>query len=152
MVQALVFLGVAFSVVGLIHYYLWRRLVRDTTRTRPGPPHRHLGRGRRCRAGRGHLHRQHGAAAAACAAVLSWPGYLWLAVMFYLLVVLAVLEIPALVARIVLRRTGRGPPSRRPEPVLVGRRRPRGRRPRRSAARPRTAEPDPPVGRQRRSR
>jgi predicted MPP superfamily phosphohydrolase len=31
--------------------------------------------------------------------VASWPGYLWLAVMFYLLVSLAVLEIPVLIAK-----------------------------------------------------
>ena len=36
MAQALIFLGVSLTVVGLIHYYLWRRLVRNTTRTRRG--------------------------------------------------------------------------------------------------------------------
>ena len=35
----------------------------------------------------------------ALATVVSWPGYLWLAVMFYLLVALVVLELPALIAR-----------------------------------------------------
>ena len=32
MAQALIFFGVALTVLTLIHYYLWRRLVRDTTR------------------------------------------------------------------------------------------------------------------------
>jgi predicted MPP superfamily phosphohydrolase len=75
----------------LAHYYLWRRLVRDTTR--PGGPGR-----------RG------GTAALVLAFVLlllavglsdevpwlAWPGYLWLALMFYLTIVLGVLEIPRL--------------------------------------------------------
>jgi hypothetical protein len=38
---------------------------------------------------------------------LAWPGYLWLAVMFYLFVILAVLEVPRLVATPVVRRKGR---------------------------------------------
>lgn len=77
----------------LAHYYLWRRLVRDTTR--PG------GTGRRV-----------GTAALVLAFVLlllavgfseevtflAWPGYLWLAVMFYLTILLGVLEIPRLLA------------------------------------------------------
>jgi predicted MPP superfamily phosphohydrolase len=48
---------------------------------------------------------------------LAWPGYLWLAVMFYLLVVLVVLEVPALVARLVMRTTK---PSMVSELVSVG--------------------------------
>jgi predicted MPP superfamily phosphohydrolase len=77
----------------LAHYYLWRRLVRDTTR-------------------RGGFGRRAGTAALAVAFVLlllavgfseevpflAWPGYLWLAVMFYLTLLLGVLEIPRLVA------------------------------------------------------
>ncbi|WP_435827203.1 metallophosphoesterase [Actinoplanes philippinensis] len=78
--------------IGLIHYYLWKRLVRDPLRP---------GWGRRV-----------GTVVAVLLCVLapltligvragyftwlSWPGYLWIAVMFYLLVVLAVLEIPRL--------------------------------------------------------
>jgi uncharacterized protein len=88
----------------LAHYYLWRRLVRDTTR--PG------GTGRRA-----------GTAALILAfvvlllavgfsdevAFLAWPGYLWLAVMFYLTILLGVLEIPRLLAN-----------RRVKAPVLVG--------------------------------
>ncbi|WP_374238098.1 metallophosphoesterase [Actinoplanes sp. DH11] len=43
---------------------------------------------------------------------LSWPGYLWIAVMFYLLVVLAVLELPRLAAmRLWAARTGAPEPA-----------------------------------------
>ncbi|WP_407651466.1 metallophosphoesterase [Actinoplanes sandaracinus] len=81
-------------IIGLIHFYLWKRLVRDPLRP---------GRGRRI-----------GTALAVllCALApvtligvragyvkwLSWPGYLWIAVMFYLLVTLAVLEVPRALA------------------------------------------------------
>ncbi|GAA0810768.1 membrane protein [Spirilliplanes yamanashiensis] len=77
-------------VVGLIHWYLYKRLVRDTLPE--GWP------------------RRAGAVAAVLLALLApttlvlvregsvqwlaWPGFLWLALMFYLLVVLAVLEVP----------------------------------------------------------
>jgi predicted MPP superfamily phosphohydrolase len=96
--QIVLFLVAALVAVSLVHYYLWRRLVRDTVRSARG---RRLG----------------GLAIVglslllvltligsrvlphAAATVISWPGYLWLAVMFYLLITLAVLELPALVAR-----------------------------------------------------
>ncbi|MEU4156295.1 metallophosphoesterase [Actinoplanes sp. NPDC026670] len=87
-----VFFVVILLVVGLIHYYLWKRLVRDTLRP---------GWGRRA-----------GTIVAVALGILtpltfigvragyfkwlSWPGYLWIAVMFYLLVTLAVLEVPRL--------------------------------------------------------
>ncbi|GLW13169.1 metallophosphatase [Microtetraspora sp. NBRC 13810] len=89
----------------VVHFYLWRRLVRGTTR--PGParawltgilvalavlvPLTLVG----SRAGWGHW--------------LAWPGYLWIAVMFYLVVFLVVLEVPRAVAGYVLRRSARGP-------------------------------------------
>jgi predicted MPP superfamily phosphohydrolase len=88
----LVFFAVVLLAIGLIHFYLWKRLVRDPLR--PG------------------LGRRTGTVLAVvlCALVpvtligvragyfqwLSWPGYLWVAVMFYLLVTLLVLEIPRL--------------------------------------------------------
>lgn len=114
---------VVLIFVGLIllaHYYLWYRLVRSTT----GP-----GRLRKAltwslvglvvlvvatfvstRAELGHW--------------LAWPGYLWLALMFYLLVFLAVLEIPRAVAAVFLRRVERrrspeAEPEHEPEPVAV---------------------------------
>ncbi|WP_173083926.1 metallophosphoesterase [Phytohabitans rumicis] len=86
-------------MIALIHLYLWKRLVRDTTRK---------GRWRRA-----------GTVAAIALAVLlpvtlvgtrmgqwwlAWPGYMWLAVMFYLIVMLVLLELPMLVAKLWLRR------------------------------------------------
>ncbi|MFG1838270.1 metallophosphoesterase [Micromonospora sp. NPDC049175] len=116
MLAVLGFVGVLALTTGLIHLYLWKRLVRDTTTP-----------GRWRRAG--------GIAALVLALLvpatlagtqaglywLAWPGYLWLAVMFYLLVVLAVLEVPMLVTRLVLRRrlATAEPTTAAPEPVLV---------------------------------
>ncbi|XTZ13232.1 metallophosphoesterase [Micromonospora echinospora] len=117
MLAVLGFVGTLALVTGLIHLYLWRRLVRDTTRP---------GRWRRI-----------GTVTMLVLAVLvpatmagtqaglywlAWPGYLWLAVMFYLLVVLVALEVPMLVARLVLRRraVAAEPTAAAPEPALVG--------------------------------
>ncbi|MCU7722131.1 metallophosphoesterase [Actinoplanes sp. KI2] len=83
------FVGLIFGVVGLVHFYLWKRLVRDP-----------LGSGRDRRLG--------GIVAVGLAVLLpatligartgyaewlAWPGYLWLALMFYLLVTLVLLEV-----------------------------------------------------------
>lgn len=117
------FVGMLGLVTALIHLYLWKRLVRDTMRP-----------GRARRAG--------GFAAIGLALLipvtlvatrsgqdwltwLAWPGYLWLALMFYLLVLLAALELPLLPVRILLRRRRRSAepaPARAPqrEPALVG--------------------------------
>ncbi|WFE45762.1 metallophosphoesterase [Verrucosispora sp. WMMD1129] len=99
-------------ITGLIHLYLWKRLVKDTTTA---------GRWRRA-----------GTVTAVVLALLvpatmlgtragmywlAWPGYLWLALMFYLLVLLVVLEVPMLVTRLALRRRST---LAAPEPVLVG--------------------------------
>lgn len=108
------FAAFAFVVTALIHAYLWLRLVRSTTRP---------GRWRRV-----------GTVAMIVLALLvpatiigtreglywlAWPGYLWLAVMFYLLIVLAVLELPMLAARLALRRTPAPAATGADEPVLV---------------------------------
>ncbi|MEV1286725.1 metallophosphoesterase [Micromonospora sp. NPDC049679] len=149
MLAVLGFAGVVALVTGLIHLYLWKRLVRDTTRP---------GRARRVggllllglaalvpatliatRSGVGWL------------AWLAWPGYLWLAAMFYLLVILAVLELPLLPARIALRRRATTvPPSDapRPEAVLIGAAEPAATPATGSpitAPRPRSAEAEAPV-------
>ncbi|SCE81657.1 metallophosphoesterase [Micromonospora chokoriensis] len=117
MLAVLGFVAVLAMVTGLIHLYLWKRLVRDTTTP---------GRWRRI-----------GGITALVLALLvpvtlagtqaglywlAWPGYLWLALMFYLLVVLVVLEVPMLVTRLVLRRRviAAEPTAAAPEPVLVG--------------------------------
>ncbi|MCG5453459.1 MULTISPECIES: metallophosphoesterase [Micromonospora] len=117
MIAVLGFVAVLALVTGLIHLYLWKRLVRDTTTP-------------------GRWRRVGGIAALVLALLvpvtlagtqaglywLAWPGYLWLALMFYLLVVLVVLEVPMLVARLVLRRrvVAAEPTTAAPEPVLVG--------------------------------
>jgi predicted MPP superfamily phosphohydrolase len=117
--QAVIFLGVVTLVPTLIHYYLWRRLVRNTTRP-----------GRARRIGTwvvvglavmvlatfiGSRVLPHGAAV-----VFAWTGYLWLALMFYLVVTLAVLELPALITRMVLRRRASRAVEAVPEQVMVG--------------------------------
>ncbi|MEU8332394.1 metallophosphoesterase [Micromonospora sp. NPDC048839] len=117
MLAVLGFVGVLALTTGLIHLYLWKRLVRDTTKP-------------------GRWRRVGGIAALVLALLvpatligtqaglywLAWPGYLWLALMFYLLVVLAVLEVPMLVTRLALRRrlVTAEPTTAAPEPVLVG--------------------------------
>ncbi len=94
-----VFVGLIFVVIALIHFYLWKRLVKDTTQSRQA--------------------RRIGVVLALALAVLApstligvrsgalpwlaWPGYLWIALMFYLLVTLAVLEIPRLVIVLLAR-------------------------------------------------
>ena len=86
------FVVVVLLGVALIHFYLWKRLVHDPMR--PG------------------LGRRAGTTVAVLLGLLvpvtligvrngyfpwlSWPGYLWVALMFYLLVTLAVLELPRL--------------------------------------------------------
>ncbi|GGP49850.1 metallophosphoesterase [Saccharothrix coeruleofusca] len=100
-------------VLGLVHYYLWRRLVRDTL-----PP----GRGRRVATTA--LVVLYALMVSALvvtritptgSAWLAWPGYLWLAVAFYAAVLLAVLEIP----RLLLNRTV-GRRERTAVPVVAG--------------------------------
>ncbi|WP_109601523.1 metallophosphoesterase [Actinoplanes xinjiangensis] len=116
----LVFFAVVLLGIGLIHYYLWKRLVRDPLRP---------GWGRRA----GTI-----VAVVLCALVpltligvragyftwLSWPGYLWVAVMFYLLVTLLVLEIPRLLLMRLWagsgRTTGKSPIETSGEPALIG--------------------------------
>ncbi|MFC0507171.1 metallophosphoesterase [Micromonospora costi] len=117
MLSALAFVGTIALVIGLVHLYLWKRLVRDTTR--PGRTRRIGGLVALVLAllvpatfagTRAELH------------WLAWPGYLWLALMFYLLVVLVVLELPMLAARLALRRQAVSAESTAaaPEPALVG--------------------------------
>jgi predicted MPP superfamily phosphohydrolase len=105
------FLLVALLLVGGLHRYLWLRLVRAAT-------------------ARGSAGRRVGTVAAVAlplltvvamlggralplsiSRVLVWPGYLWIAVMFYLVLVLLVAELPAHLARRTL--------TRRPAPAGV---------------------------------
>jgi len=98
-----VFLVVVLLVVGAIHWYVWKRLVKDTTVTKRGRrtgtaimvalgllvPATLIGSRTLPRSGE---------------AILAWPGFLWLALMFYLLVTLLILELPRLALRAWSRR------------------------------------------------
>ncbi|MGK5519986.1 metallophosphoesterase [Micromonospora sp. URMC 107] len=117
MLAALAFVATMALITGLIHLYLWKRLVRDTTAP-------------------GRWRRVGGITAGVLALLvpatmagtqaglywLAWPGYLWLAVMFYLLVLLVALEVPMAVTRLVLRRrvAAAEPTAAAPEPAMVG--------------------------------
>ncbi|WIM96510.1 metallophosphoesterase [Actinoplanes oblitus] len=98
-----VFFAVILLVIVLIHLYLYKRLVLDPLR-----PGRWRRVGTVIAAGlmllvpatligvrAGHVK------------WLAWPGYLWIALMFYLLITLLVLEIPRLVVRLAWVRRGR---------------------------------------------
>ncbi|WP_308169865.1 metallophosphoesterase [Acrocarpospora catenulata] len=106
------FLVVVLTVVFGVHYYLWRRLVRATTLP---------GRARRILTGvlvgllvalMVAMVGTRGLDLGEAGHLLAWPGYLWLAVMFYLTVILVVLEIPRAVALLVLKRGERRPAER----------------------------------------
>ncbi|HEY3007969.1 MAG TPA: metallophosphoesterase [Micromonosporaceae bacterium] len=99
MAELLGFVATAAVVTGLIHFYLWRRLVGDTTR-----PGRWRRAGGLAMLGLALLVPVTLLFARPGRAFLAWPGYLWLAVMFYLLVTLLLLEVPLLAARLWLRR------------------------------------------------
>ncbi|HZN17379.1 MAG TPA: metallophosphoesterase [Micromonosporaceae bacterium] len=138
MLQLLGFVGVATLVLGVIHLYLWRRLVRDTLPA---------GRARRVMGfvllGLALLVPVTMIAPEPAAPWLAWVGYIWLAIMFYLLVLLAVLELPMLVARLWLRRRrpGLGAPVAVPEPALVGAGSPPGEPPGAVLSKPPTVPP-----------
>ncbi|WP_426508920.1 metallophosphoesterase [Dactylosporangium sp. McL0621] len=102
-----VLLVVVLIVVGGIHWYLWKRLVRDTTRTRRAriigsviavllalviPATLALSR----------------VLPHSRQAIVAWPGFLWLALMFYLLVTLLILEVPRLAIRLWTHRSRPG--------------------------------------------
>jgi predicted MPP superfamily phosphohydrolase len=96
------FVALVLVVIGLVHLYLWKRLVRDPLR--PGK-WRRLGGvvglvlavlvpatliGTRS----GHVE------------WLAWPGYVWIGLMFYLLIILIIVEIPRLAISLWLRASG----------------------------------------------
>ncbi|WP_026423145.1 metallophosphoesterase [Actinokineospora inagensis] len=92
------FMVVVSIGVSALHLYLWQRLVRDTTRTV---------RARRIGTGLLGLPALFSVAAlvlpkfvgVAASEWFAWPGFLWLAVFFYLLLILVVLELPRLALR-----------------------------------------------------
>ncbi|MEU6782605.1 metallophosphoesterase [Nonomuraea angiospora] len=103
------------GLILLAHLYLWQRMVRSTTA--PGRLRKALTWGvvgltvlvvatfAATRMDFGHW--------------LAWPGYIWLALMFYLIVFLVVLEVPRAVAALVLRRASRKAVTREVAPVPV---------------------------------
>ncbi|MEV6032752.1 metallophosphoesterase [Nonomuraea sp. NPDC052116] len=103
------------GLILLAHLYLWQRMVRSTTA--PGRLRKALTWGvvgltvlvvatfAATRMDFGHW--------------LAWPGYVWLALMFYLIVFLVVLEVPRAVAALVLRRASRKAVTREAAPVPV---------------------------------
>jgi predicted MPP superfamily phosphohydrolase len=94
------FLVVVVSVVVAIHLYLWHRLVRATTR--PGRVRTGL---TLAMAGLFLLVLgTFGGMRLESLSWLSWPGYAWVAIMFYLLVFLLLLEVPRAVAGLIMRR------------------------------------------------
>ncbi|MFI9843975.1 metallophosphoesterase [Nonomuraea sp. NPDC051941] len=103
------------GLILLAHLYLWQRMVRSTTA--PGRLRKALTWGvvgltvlvvatfAATRMDFGHW--------------LAWPGYVWLALMFYLIVFMVVLEVPRAVAALVLRRASRKAVTREAAPVPV---------------------------------
>jgi uncharacterized protein len=101
------------ALVLVAHFYLWHRMVRSTT----GP-------GRARKALTWGLVGLLGLVVATFAGMrmelgswLAWPGYLWVALMFYLVVFLVVLEVPRAVASVLIRRSVR---VKEPVPVMAG--------------------------------
>ncbi|MFG2897044.1 metallophosphoesterase [Streptomyces zaomyceticus] len=120
MVVFLLVLIVVLALLGAVHWYVWRRLVRDVT-TRGSLPRR-LGTAAvvalpllsfaalgSSRAGAPFLLQQ----------VVAWPGFLWLAVLLYLTLALVVGEaVRPLLLRRLARRAGAAAPTA-PLPVPV---------------------------------
>ncbi|WP_066366670.1 metallophosphoesterase [Herbidospora mongoliensis] len=108
------FFVVVFGVVFAVHFYLYRRLVRQTTR--PGWVRRAL---------TGVLVLMLALLLVALVGsrmssswivhVLAWPGFIWVAVMFYLTLMCLALEIP----RLILSRVFRGDPVKVAPPPKV---------------------------------
>lgn len=110
--QPLIFFPVVTVVAVAIHVYLWARLVRSTTRSRK--------------------HRRIGALAIGVLGVvgvvgfmvtrtvgvdvrwLAWLGYGWLAVLFYLLLTLLILEVPRAAVALWLRAKAKRPATAEP--------------------------------------
>jgi uncharacterized protein len=105
----LTFIAVAFTLLGGIHYYLWRRLVHDPA-WRPrwkliggvalsllaGSIVSSLILGR----GQGAVHK-----------AFAWPGYVWLGVMFLFLITLATVDLFRVAALLVRRAAGNQAPA-----------------------------------------
>lgn len=111
MVLILLLLAVALALVAGVHYYLWRRLVRDTTAK--GGAARRAGTVLIILLGLSTVAAMVGSRAlpVGTAVYVAWPGFLWLAMILYLVMALLVGE----AVRPLLHRW----PRRRPEACAV---------------------------------
>lgn len=101
------FAGMILAAVVVVHYYLWRRLVRASTT--PGSRSRRvLTWGLVVLAALMVVTFAGSRLGMGVERVIAWPGYLWLALMFYLFVLGLVMEVPRAVAALVLRRRRTG--------------------------------------------
>ncbi|MBP2704497.1 metallophosphoesterase [Microbispora sp. RL4-1S] len=107
-------------VVIVAHYYLWRRLVRSTTR--PGSVPRRVLTWALVAFGAVMAITMIGGRVGGFGLerIVAWPGYLWLAIMFYLLVFTLVMEIPRAVAGLLVRRARPAGPGESPEATRAG--------------------------------
>lgn len=121
MVLILLLLAVALALVAGVHYYLWRRLVRDTTAK--GGAARRAGTVLIILLGLSTVAAMVGSRAlpVGTAVYVAWPGFLWLAMILYLVMALLVGE----AVRPLLHRW----PRRRPEACAVPAREERVRQP-----------------------
>ncbi|HEY3506661.1 MAG TPA: metallophosphoesterase [Actinocatenispora sp.] len=96
---------VAVALVAVVHWYLWRRLVADVSP--PGGRWRRIGTVLAVVLGLlmpATLVGSRVLSPAGAGRIIAWPGYLWLALLLYLVIAVAVLEIPRALARPWLRR------------------------------------------------
>ncbi|KUH35962.1 MULTISPECIES: metallophosphoesterase [Streptomyces] len=106
MLVALLVVPLVLALFGGVHWYVWRRLVRDTTR--PGGAARRAGTVAAVALpllSLGALTAGRAGAPFALQQVLAWPGFLWLAVLLYLVLALLVGEaVRPLLLRLPARR------------------------------------------------
>lgn len=127
MALILVIIAVALALLGGVHYYLWRRLVRDTTAK--GSRVRRVGTVLTVVLALSLVGAMVGSRALPldAARFVAWPGFLWFALMAYLLLVLLAAEaVRPVLHRWPRRRKGCAVPARKaervpqPQPVLAG--------------------------------
>ncbi|XIE81932.1 metallophosphoesterase [Streptomyces sp. SBR177] len=120
MVLVVVGLVVVLGLLGTVHWYVWRRLVRDLTA--PGGAARRIGTGLAVLLpllSVGALVSGRAGAPFVLEQVLAWPGFLWLAVLLYVTLALLVTEpLRPLLRRLLARRAGT--PAEVPTEVPAG--------------------------------
>ncbi|MFI8999661.1 metallophosphoesterase [Streptomyces sp. NPDC053541] len=120
MVLVVVGLVVVLGLLGTVHWYVWRRLVRDLTA--PGGAARRIGTGLAVLLpllSVGALVSGRAGAPFVLEQALAWPGFLWLALLLYVtLALLATEPLRPLLRRLLARRAGT--PAEVPTEVLAG--------------------------------